>query len=134
MAGVMEVAFRWCGCSEERVRSFANSRHTVDGTHAVGLRDGMAAAVTAYAREQGLLAATHPDFGADRIGEGLTAVVSVKLDRPEFEGSTRGVLGNSEVHDYVRQAVEDHLGRWLREDPERAAAGIDRIVQGVRRD
>lgn len=109
MAGVMEVAFRWCGCPEERVRSFANSRPTVDGTHVVGFRDGMTAAVTAYAREQGLLTATDPDFDADRIGESLTAVVSVKLDRPEFEGSTRAVLGNSEVRDCVGQAVQDHL-------------------------
>ncbi|MFE8009385.1 ATP-binding protein [Streptomyces sp. NPDC057418] len=134
MAGVMEVAFRWCSCPEERVRSFANSRPTVNGTHTVGFRDGMAAAVTAYAREQGLLTATDPDFGPDRIGEGLTAVVSVKLDRPEFEGSTWGVLGNAEVRDCVRQAVQDHLGRWLKEDPERAAAVIDRIVQHVRLD
>ncbi|OKJ93588.1 hypothetical protein AMK26_33675 [Streptomyces sp. CB03234] len=134
MAGVMEVAFRWCSCHGERVRSFANSRPTVGGTHAVGFRNGMAAAVTAYAREQGVLTPMDPDIGADRIGEGLTAVVSVKLDRPEFEGSTRGVLGNSEVHDCVGQAVQDHLDRWLKEDPERAAAVIDQIVQGARRD
>ncbi|MCF4136690.1 hypothetical protein L1856_07125 [Streptomyces sp. Tue 6430] len=134
MAGMTEVAFRWCSCPEERVRSFANSRPTVSGTHTVGFRDGMAAAVTAYAREQGLLTATDPDFGADQIGEGLTAVVSVKLDRPEFEGSTRGVLGNAEVRDCVRQAVQDHLGRWLKEDQTRAAAVIDWIFQGARRD
>ncbi|MEU9236052.1 ATP-binding protein [Streptomyces subrutilus] len=134
MAGVMEVAFRWCSCPEERVRSFANSRPTVNGTHTVGFRNGMTAAVTVYAREQGLLTATDSDLGAERIGEGLTAVVSVKLDRPEFEGSTRGVLGNAEVHDCVERAVQDHLGRWLKEDPERAAALIDRILQGPRRD
>ncbi|WP_234435800.1 ATP-binding protein [Streptomyces sp. NRRL F-2747] len=134
MAGVMKVAFRWCSCPEKRVRSFANSRPTVDGTHTVGFRDGMTAAVIAYAREQGLLTTTDPDFDADRISEGLTAVVSVKLDRPEFEGSTRGVLGNAEVRDCVGQAVQDHLGRWLKDDPERAAAVIDRIVQGARRD
>ncbi|MFE9636948.1 ATP-binding protein [Streptomyces sp. NPDC006463] len=134
MAGIMEVAFRWCSCPEDRVRSFANSRPTVDGTHAEGFRDGMTAAVTAYAREQGLLTATDRDFDADRISKSLTAVVSVKLDRPEFEGSTRGVLGNSEVRDCVGQAVQDHLGRWLKEDPERAAAVIDRIVHGARRD
>ncbi|MFD7788882.1 DNA gyrase subunit B [Streptomyces nojiriensis] len=133
MAGVMEVAFRWCSCPDERVQSFANSRPTVGGTHAVGFRDGMVAAITAYAREQGVLTPTDPDFGADRIGEGLTAVVSVKLDRPKFEGSTRGVLGNSDVRDCVGQAVQDHLGRWLKEDPDRAAAVIDQIVQGARR-
>ncbi|MFD8992419.1 ATP-binding protein [Streptomyces goshikiensis] len=134
MGGVMEVAFRWCSCPGERVQSFANSRPTVGGTHAVGFRDGMTASVTAYAREQGLLTPTAPDFDADRIGEGLTAVVSVKLDRPEFEGSTRGVLGNSEVRDSVGKAVQDHLGRWLKEDRERAAAVIGQIVQGARRD
>ncbi|MFF8697203.1 ATP-binding protein [Streptomyces sp. NPDC015144] len=134
MAGEMDIAFRWCSCPDERVRSFANSWPTVDGTHVVGFRDGMAAAVTAYAREHGLLTPMDPDIGADRIREGLTAVVSVKLDRPEFEGATRGVLGNSEVRDCVGQAVQDHLGRWLKEDPERAAAVIDPIVQGARRD
>ncbi|MFF3537409.1 ATP-binding protein [Streptomyces sp. NPDC002466] len=134
MAGTMEVAFRWCDRPGERVRTFANSRPTVDGTHAVGFRDGMTAAITAYAREQGLLTATDPGFGTGRIGEGLTAVVSVKLDRPEFKGSTRGVLGNAEVRDCVGQAVRDHLGRWLEEGPERAAAVIDRIARGVRRD
>ncbi|MFD0272030.1 ATP-binding protein [Streptomyces sp. NPDC127106] len=134
MEGVMEAAFRWCSCSEGQVQSFANSRPTVGGTHTVGFRDGVAAAVTAYAREQGLLTSTDPDLGADRIGDGLTAVVSVKLDRPEFEGATRGVLGNSEVRYCVGQAVQDYLGRWLKEDPERAAAVIDQIVQGARRD
>ncbi|MFK8850360.1 hypothetical protein [Streptomyces sp. Ac-502] len=133
MAGVMEVALCWCDCSGERMRSFASSRPTVDGTHVVGLRDGVAAAVTAYARKQGLLTAADPDVGADRIGEGLTAVVSVKLDRPEFQGATRSVLGDSDVRDCVGQAVQDHLGRWLTEDPERAAAAIDRIVQRARR-
>ncbi|MET7988335.1 ATP-binding protein [Streptomyces sp. NPDC005281] len=129
MAGVMEVAFRWSRSGEERVRSFANSRPTTGGTHALGFRDGAAAAVTAYAREQHLLTATDPDLGTDQIGEGLTAVVSVKLDRPEFEGSTRGVLGNSAVRDCVGQSVQHHLGRWLKEQPERAAAVIDRVVR-----
>ncbi|TRV81119.1 DNA gyrase subunit B [Streptomyces sp. 130] len=134
MAGEMDIAFRWCSCPDERVRSFANSRPTIGGTHMAGFRNGTAAAVTAYARAQGLLTPTDPDIGADRIGAGLTAVVSVKLDRPEFEGATRGVLGNSEVRDRVERAVRDHLGRWLKEDPERAAAVIDRIVRGARRD
>ncbi|MEV7616166.1 ATP-binding protein [Streptomyces sp. NPDC089799] len=133
MAGMMEVAFRWCSCPGEGIRSFANSRPTIGGTHEVGFRDGMTASVTAYAREQGLLTATDPDLDADRIGEGLTAVVSVKLDRPEFEGSTLGVLGNSEVRDCVEQAVQDRLGRWLKKEPEQAAAIIDRTVQGARK-
>ncbi|WP_241989738.1 MULTISPECIES: ATP-binding protein [unclassified Streptomyces] len=132
MAGEMDIAFRWCSCPDERVQSFANSRPTIGGTHMVGFRDGTAAAVTAYAREQGLLTPADPDIGADRIGAGLTAVVSVKLDRPEFEGATRGVLGNSEVRDCVGQAVQNHLGRWLKQSPERAAAVIDQIVHTTR--
>ncbi|WP_406300356.1 ATP-binding protein [Embleya sp. NBC_00888] len=135
MAGRMEVAFRWRGPGEERIRSFANSRPTsCGGTHVNGLRDGLAAAVNAYARARQLLTATDPDLGIDRIGEGLTAVVSVKLDHPEFEGSTRGVLGNAEVRACVAQAVREHLARWLEEHPEQAAALIDRILRGADQD
>ena len=134
MAGTVEVALRWRGSRGERVRSFANSRPTIGGTHERGLRDGVAAAVTAYAREHGVLAVTDPDLDADRMGEGLTAVVSVKLDHPEFEGSTRGWLGNVVVRACVEHAVREHLGRWLDGHPERAAAIIERIIKGARRD
>jgi DNA gyrase/topoisomerase IV subunit B len=68
------------------------------------------------------------------IGEGLTAVVSVKLEYPEFEGSTRGVLGNAAVRACVRQAVQEDLGTWLGEHPQQAAAVIERLVRGHRRD
>ncbi|HET6354610.1 hypothetical protein [Streptomyces sp.] len=130
MAGTMVVAFLWSGSREERMRSFANSRATPQGgTHVDGFRDGVAAAVTAYARERGLLAAADP--GADRIGEGLTAVVSVKLDRPEFLGATQGLLGNTDVRGCVGQAVREHLGNWFEEQPERATEVVDRIVRGI---
>lgn len=130
MAGSMEVAWRWRDSGEERVRSYANSRATPGGgTHAQGFYDGVAVALTAYAREQRLLAGTDPGFGIERIGEGLTAVVSVKLEYPEFKGSTRGVLGNAAVRDCVRDAVQEHLGRWLAGNPQHAAAVIERIRQ-----
>ncbi|MDX2543768.1 ATP-binding protein [Streptomyces sp. WI04-05B] len=131
MAGTVEVALRWCGSHEERIRSFANSRPTVGGTHELGFRDGVVAAVDAYARER-LLTETDPGLDTDRIGEGLTAVVSVKLDHPEFEGSTRGVLGNPQVRTCVGQAVQEHFGTWLEEHPEQASALVGRI-QGTRR-
>lgn len=132
MAGTMELAFRWHNSDEARVRSYANSRSTHDGTHAHGFRDGVAAAVTAYARDRHLLTATDPDIKADQIGEGLTAVVSVKLDRPEFEGATRDVLGNGAVRACVGEAVQEHLRRWLEERPEQAASVLDRIVLRAR--
>ncbi|UUU36573.1 ATP-binding protein [Streptomyces sp. CA-210063] len=134
MAGTMEVALLWSGSREERMRSFVNSRATPQGgTHVDGFRDGVAAAVMAYARERGLLAAD-PDPGADRIGEGLTAVVSVKLDRPEFLGATRGLLGNTDVRVCVGKAVREHLGNWFEEQPGRAAVVVDRIVRGIHQD
>ncbi|MGW6734024.1 DNA gyrase subunit B [Streptomyces sp. NPDC055013] len=130
MAGTMEVALLWIGSREERIRGFANSLATPEGgTHVDGFRDGVAAAVTAYARERGLLAAADPGPGADRIGESLTAAVSVKLDRPEMLGATRGLLGNTDVRVCVEEAVREHLGTWFEEQPDRATEVIERIVR-----
>ncbi|MDX3580978.1 MULTISPECIES: ATP-binding protein [Streptomyces] len=132
MAGTVEVALRWCAGHEEQVRSFANSRPTHEGgTHVAGFRDGLAAAVDAYARRRHLLTAADPDLDADRIGEGLTAVVSVKLDRTEFSGATRSRLDGAEVRACVAEAVRENLGTWLETHPEQATAVIDRIVRGL---
>ncbi len=132
----MEVAFRWRSTKDEQIRTFANGRPTLAAsTHDLGFRDGVAAAVNAYVREkQRQLAVSDPDLHADRIAEGLTAVVSVKLDHPEFVGATRGALGNTAVRACVEEATRQHLGRWLREHPKRAEAVLDRILHDVRRD
>lgn len=130
MAGTMEVALRWFGSRQERVRSFVNSTATpYGGTHEAGLRDGVAAALDAYARARGLLTAADPGLGADRIGEGLTAVVSVKLDHPEFVGAARGELGNGPVRACVGEAVREHLGVWLEQHPEQAVHVITEILR-----
>ncbi|MCD7440688.1 DNA gyrase subunit B [Streptomyces lincolnensis] len=130
MAGTMEVALLWSRLREERVRGFANSRATAEGgTHLDGFRDGVLAAVTAHARRRGLLRDAVPAPAADRIGEGLTAIVSVKLDRPEFLGSTHGLLGDVTVRTCVEEAVRDHLGGWFEEHPERAAEIVERILR-----
>lgn len=134
MAGTMEVALLWSGSGEAQVQGFANSRDTREGgTHVDGFRAGVAAAVTEFARERGLTDASEPadpDACADRIGEGLTAVVSVKLDHPELLGATRELLGNAEVRSCVAEAVREHLGNWFAEHPERAAEIVNRIVRG----
>lgn len=132
MAGVMEVALLWNGSHQERVRGFANSWATRQGgTHLDGFRDGVVAAVTAYARGQGLL--TGDDVPcADRIGYGLTAVVSVKLDCPEYLGATRELLGNTEVRGCVGEAVRERLGSWFEEQPKSAAEVVDRILRNTR--
>lgn len=134
MAGTMEVALLWTGSREERIVGFANSRATREGgTHVDGFRDGVAATVIAYARERGLPAADL-DPRDDRICRSLTAVVSVKLDRPEYLGATGGLLGNTEVRDCVGEAVREHLGNWFEEEPERAAQFVDRVVRCVHQD
>ncbi|KQX50160.1 MULTISPECIES: ATP-binding protein [unclassified Streptomyces] len=135
IAGTVEVALRWHGSPEERLRSYANSAPTPHGgTHMDGFRDGVTAAVNAHARERRLLRETAHDLTADQVGEGLTAVVSLKLDRPEFAGSTRGELGGAEVRACVAEAVREHLGTWLENHPEQAAAIVGRIFHSSRKD
>lgn len=134
MAGTMEVAMLWSGSGQGQIRSFANSRATRQGgTHVDGFRDGVTAAVTAYARERGLLAADN-DPCADRISKGLRAVVSVKLERPEYLGATHELLGNTDVRGCVRQAVREHLGNWIEEQSKQSTQVVDRILRNVHQD
>ncbi|MFI5963911.1 DNA gyrase subunit B [Streptomyces asoensis] len=130
MAGTLEAALTWHGPAGERLRGFANSLFTREGgTHLDGFRDGVAGAVTDRARGRGLLTARDAGPGAERIGEGLTAIVSVKLEQPEFLGAVRGLLGGAEVRACVAEAVRELLGGWFEEHPDRAAAIVDRIVR-----
>lgn len=122
MGGTLEVGLRWRGTSGERIHGYANSRLTPEGgTHVEGFREGLAAAVDACARQQGVLSAADPAWGADLVAQGLTAVVSVKLDRPEFLGATCGGLGDATVRICVAEAVRGRFGAWLAEHPEQAA-------------
>lgn len=133
MEGTVEVALRWCDSREERIASYANSLPTTSGgTHELGFRDGLAAALTGYAREQQLLSPSDPDFTPTQLGAGLTAVVSVKLDRPEFEGATRDRLGNRPVRACVAEAVQEHLTVWLRANPAQATTLLARISTTTR--
>ncbi|MER7732806.1 DNA gyrase subunit B [Streptomyces erythrochromogenes] len=129
MAGNMEVALSWSDAHEERLRSFVNSMATHHGgSHEWGLRTGIAAAVDAYARAKGLLTATDPALRAEDVGAGLTAVVSVKLDDPEFTGCMGWTLGNDAVSACVAEAVRDQLGAWLEKHPQAAEAVVARIL------
>ncbi|MFF1305237.1 DNA gyrase subunit B [Streptomyces sp. NPDC058307] len=128
-AGTVEVGLRWRGSGQERIRSYANSRPTPDGgTHTEGFLGGVAAALNAYARKQRLLPPADPGLSTEQICAGLTAVVSVKVDEPEFLGATSGALGNVTVRSAVEEAVREHLGRWLEEQPEWAAAVVGRLL------
>jgi DNA gyrase subunit B len=122
------VAFRWCGTREGQVTSYVDSLQTVGGgTHEIGFREGVAAAVTGYAQEEGLLSLAESDLTPDQLGLGLTAVVSVKLDQPELLGALHDVLGNPPVRACVAEAVREHLAAWLRAEPEQATVVLARL-------
>ncbi|WP_018549537.1 ATP-binding protein [Streptomyces sp. LaPpAH-108] len=133
MAGTVEVALRWCDRHDERIATYANSLPTTGGgTHELGFRDGLATALTACARERQLLSSSDPGFTPAQLGAGLTAVVSVKLDQPEFEGPTRNRLSNPPVRACVTEAVREHLTAWLRTNPAHATAVLARIPTTAR--
>ncbi|WP_428950032.1 hypothetical protein [Streptomyces sp. cg35] len=118
---------------QEHVRSFANNRSTPQGgTHLEGFRRGVTAAINACARRMRLLSTADADLSSASVSEGLTAVVSVKVDSPEFHGATRGGLSNTSVRSCMETAVREHLGTWLEEHPPQAATIITRIIQSVR--
>ncbi|MFJ6087644.1 ATP-binding protein [Streptomyces sp. NPDC092369] len=129
MAGTMEVALAWHS-RQKSVHSFANSLATHEGgTHVEGFYDGVAAAVSAYARKRELLTAVDPGPGAERVGTHLSAVVSVKLDQVEFRGATRTLLSNPPVRTCVGDAVQEHLGTWFDEHPEQATGIVEQIIR-----
>ncbi|WP_078879053.1 ATP-binding protein [Streptomyces sp. NRRL B-24720] len=130
IAGSVEVALKWSHTFTGGIQSFANSMPTPGGgSHVVGFREGVAAAINTLARKGQLLTTKiGTDLRHDRLCDGLTAVVSVKLDRPEFEGATRGILGNAEVREFVALAVQDHLITWLADDPRLASTVVSRIA------
>ncbi|MFI8321731.1 DNA gyrase subunit B [Streptomyces sp. NPDC085529] len=122
MAGVLDVALAWTPDGPGRVLGYANGRATPHGgTHLEGFRHGLAAAVTSYARACGPLSGTVPALDPDGVGSGVTAVVSVRLDEPEFVGSTSTALGGDAVRACVEEAVRERVRGWLEDDPERGA-------------
>ncbi|WP_435886037.1 hypothetical protein [Streptomyces erythrochromogenes] len=99
------------------------------GIHERGLREGITAAVDAYARARGLLTAADRALRAGRVGANLTAVVSVKPDEPELTDSTGRTLGNTAARACVSEAVREHLGGWLEEHPQEAEGLVARILR-----
>ena len=110
--GSVEVAMQWNSSFNESVHTFANTINTHEGgTHEEGFRAAMTKLVNEFARRQGLLKDKDENLTGDDIREGLTAVVSVKLGEPQFEGQTKTKLGNSEVKGFVQRAMTDLLMR-----------------------
>lgn len=120
---------QWNTWPPGELRSFANSTRTHEGgAHEQGFRTALTDLVNDYARRQRHLSADDEDITAEAAHEGLTAVVSVKLARPVFEGSTRTRLSNPEADAYVQKVVRQHLTDWLDHHPHDAAAIIRHIL------
>ena len=113
-----EVALQWNQGFSESVYTFANTINTVGGgTHEEGFRAALTTLMNKFAREWGVLKEKQPNLSGEDIREGLTAIVSVKIAEPQFEGQTKGKLGNTEAKTFVQKMVNDHLGAWFEANP-----------------
>jgi DNA gyrase subunit B len=115
---MIEVALQYNDTYAENVLAFANNINTVDGgTHVTGFRAALTASLNDWARRAGVLKDSDANLSGDDVREGLTAIISVKLPEPQFEGQTKARLGNAEVKGQVQAAVTESLGQYLDENP-----------------
>ncbi|WP_136611485.1 DNA topoisomerase (ATP-hydrolyzing) subunit B [Sinomonas albida] len=126
----LETAMQWTTAYAESVHTYANTINTHEGgTHEEGFRAAMTSLVNRYAREKGILKEKEDNLTGDDIREGLTAVISIKLAEPQFEGQTKTKLGNSEAKGFVQRVVTDQLGDWLERNPGPARDVIRKAIQ-----
>ncbi len=129
----VEVALQWNDSFNESVFSFANNIHTPEGgTHLAGFRNALTRVINDYARKNGMLKANDANLTGDDVREGLTAIVSVKLVEPQFEGQTKTKLGNSEIRPLVDSMVAEKLAAYLEENPGSARAVLDKCLSAAR--
>jgi len=129
----MEIAMQWNDGYTENIFSFANNINTIEGgSHLVGFKSGLTRTVNAYATTNNLLKGLKEGLQGEDIREGFTAVISVKLQNPQFEGQTKTKLGNSEVEGLVRAMVNEGLMTFLEENPTIARRIVEKAVEGAR--
>nr|WP_202533370.1 DNA topoisomerase (ATP-hydrolyzing) subunit B [Streptomyces sp. SID3212] len=128
----VEIAMQWNAQYSEGVYSFANTIHTHEGgTHEEGFRAAMTGLVNRYAREKKFLREKDDNLAGEDIREGLTAIISVKLGEPQFEGQTKTKLGNTEAKTFVQKIVHEHLTDWFDRNPTEAADIIRKAIQAA---
>ena len=129
---IVEVALQYTDKYNETMLSFANNINTVEGgTHLSGFRTALTRTINAYARKNSVLKANDPTPAGEDVREGLTAIVSVKVPEPQFEGQTKTKLGNSEVGTFVETSVNEMLGNYLEEHPADAKRIVGKAVQAA---
>jgi DNA gyrase subunit B len=128
----VEVALQYNDGYQENLFSFANNINTREGgTHLTGFRAALTSTIAGYAKANGFLKSFKGDVTGDDVREGLTAVVSVRIPDPQFEGQTKAKLGNSEVKGLVQQIVNDRLAEAFEEDPTTARKIVDKGVRAA---
>ncbi len=114
----LEIAMQWNTSFTESVHTFANTINTHEGgTHEEGFRSALTSTVNNWAEEWGLIKKKEDRMSGDDVREGLTAIVSVKMANPQFEGQTKTKLGNTEAKSFTQKIVNDHLGEWFEKNP-----------------
>jgi DNA gyrase subunit B len=132
-AGEVELAMQWNASYQESIFSFANNINTHEGgTHLSGFRAALTRTLNAYARSKGLLKEKDDNLAGEDVREGLTAVISVKLHDPQFEGQTKTKLGNPPIKGLVEETVNRKLGEFLEENPGDARRIIGKAVDAAR--
>ena len=128
-----ELAMQWTTAYSEAVHTFANTISTTEGgTHEEGFRAALTSLVNRYARDKGILKDKDENLSGDDVREGLTAVISVKLTNPQFEGQTKTKLGNSEAKTFVQRVMTDKLGDWFDAHPAEAKNIIQKAIEASR--
>jgi DNA gyrase subunit B len=130
----VELAFQWNSSYQETLFSFVNNINTVDGgTHVTGYRAALTRTLNAYATDEGFLKANKGEsLSGEDVREGLSCVLSVKVPEPQFEGQTKGKLGNSEVKGLVESVVNDKLMAYLQQNPQVARSIIAKSLDAAR--
>ncbi|BDZ64649.1 DNA topoisomerase (ATP-hydrolyzing) subunit B [Agromyces mangrovi Wang et al. 2018] len=128
----LEVAMQWTTAYNESVHTYANTINTHEGgTHEEGFRAALTTLVNRYAREKGILKEKDDNLSGEDVREGLTAVISVKLSEPQFEGQTKTKLGNTEAKSFVQRVTAEQLGDWFDRNPNQARDIIRKAIQAA---
>jgi DNA gyrase subunit B len=129
----VEIALQYNDTFVENVLTFANTIHTIEGgTHLTGFRAALTNVLNRYARKAGILKESDPNLSGEDVREGLTAVISVKVIDPQFEGQTKGKLGNAEVQGHVSIALTEGLTQYLEENPSEGRRIVEKSLTAAR--
>ncbi len=125
----IEISMQYNTSFSENLHAYVNNINTHEGgTHLSGFRRGLTRTLKSYAEKSGMLAKLKFDISGDDFREGLTAIISVKVQEPQFEGQTKTKLGNSEVMGAVDQMVSEHLANYLEENPKEAKTIVNKVI------